>query len=161
MNINPYANKYPGAGAMPQGNPSDGGSGGIGSDSLGTQFRDWSLNPILAQIQTHGTSNAYAFREMFVTTAGTITAVTNGITGTAATTGGPAFEVNGLTTVNSGTVVQLWPYHGEYSGWSFVNPGGAAAVATTCRTVAVAVTCSGTSLEVTYDLIRVVDSTCP
>jgi hypothetical protein len=98
---------------------------------------------------------------MFIDTAGVPTAVVNGITGQAATTGVVAYEVNGVTTVNSGTIVQAWPFHGEYPGWSFVNPGGAAAVATTCRTAVIAVTCAGSSLSVTYDLIRVIDSTCP
>lgn len=160
MNINPYASKYPGSGHIPQSNPSDGGSAGIGSDSLGTQVRDWSLLPILGQILTHGTSNAYAFQEMFVTDAGTVTLLTNGITGTSATTGGPAYEVNGITSVNSGTVVQLWPYHGEYSGWSFVSPGATANIATTCRTAVTTAYCTSGSLIVVAESFRVVDVTC-
>lgn len=159
MNQNPYENKYPGAGRLPQANPSDGGNAGIGSDSLGTQLRDWTLSPILAQIQTHGSNNAYSFREMFLTSAGTRTPVTNGITGSA--TSSPAYEVNGITSVNSGTIVQLWPFHGEYPGWGFVSPGGVASVATTCTTVVLSAVCTSGVLTVTTDMIRVVIGTCP
>lgn len=158
--INPYEGRFPGSGVIPQANPSDGGAGGIGSDSLGTQFRDWTRAPILAQIQTHGTNNAYAFRQMYVNASGTVTSQPNGITGTAATTGLPAYEVNGITTVDSGTVVQLWPFHGQYPGWSFVSPGGTANIATTCKTVMTGVTCSGTNLIGTFEVIRIFAETC-
>lgn len=158
MNPNPYESKYPGAGKIPQANPSDGGAAGIGSDSLGTQVRDWSIAPILAQIQTHGSGASYSFREMFITSVGTVSVRTNGIVGSAASS--PAIEVNGVTSVNSGTVVQLWPFHGAYPTWSFVSPGGSANIATTCRTVAISVQCVSGNLMVTYDVVRVVAEAC-
>jgi len=144
---------------MPQANPSDGGQAGIGSDSLGKQVRDWSLAPILAQIQTHGTGNAYSFREMFITTAGTVSAQTAGIVGSAASS--PAYEVNGVTSVSSGTVVQLWPFHGAYPGWGFVSPGGTASVATTCTTVVLTAYCTSGVVTVVSDMFRTVIGTCP
>lgn len=158
MNTNPYGGRYPGAGRIPQANPSEGGQGGIGSDSLGTQLRDWTSAPILAQILTHGSNAAYNFREVYITSAGTVTARTNGITGSASTNA--AYEVNGVTSVNSGTIVELWPQYATPPAWGFVAPGGAANVATTCKTAVVTAYCTSGMLTVVTEQFRVVDVTC-
>lgn len=132
--INPYYSRYPGSGRIPQGNPSDGGSGGFGVDTLGTQFRDWSSPPILARITEHGTDNAYGYEQVIaIDDAAGVAVLEGGIQSDATTT--PAYEVNGRTDVAVGTVVVLYPLYGPYVGWSFVTPVSGGNPPTTCITV--------------------------
>ncbi len=107
--------------ALQQGNPADGGTGGIGVDSGGTQFRDWRSDSILARITGHGADNAYSWEEVF-NNAGTIETVEGGLFGD--DTDNPAYEVNDDSTVADGTVVELWPNYGPEPTWSFVVGGG-------------------------------------
>lgn len=168
-NLNPYANKYPGAGPLPQANPSDGGSIGIGSDMTGTQLRDWSPARYMARVANMVASTAtgylrpgqYGFTAIFANTNGSSQDVPNGFSTDGTTC--PAFEMNGLTSVPPGTVVEMWSQYSTYPAWAFVSPTAisGATVSTTCKTVVTAVTCSSGSLMVTYDIVRVVDVACP
>ncbi len=153
----PYYNRFPGPGRVPQANPSDGGAGGIGADSLGTQFRDWTVPPILARITGHGTDNAYSWQQVALTDdVGTYDDTPSSLSGT-----DTAFEANGLTTVVTDTIVELLPNYGTPGYWTFVAPGSSASPPTTCKTVVTDVQCVEGNLVITYDTVRVIDEECP
>lgn len=108
--------------ALQQANPSDGGTGGIGVDSGGTQFRDWATNTILAKITGHGTGNAYSWEEVhLVDSTGTFEKLEGGLIGTADVNA--AYEVNLRPDVHIGTRVELWPNYGPEPFWTFVFGG--------------------------------------
>ena len=121
---NPYEERFPQTGRLPLAVPSDGGTGGIGSDGLGTQFRDWSIPPILARITAHSTDNIYSWVQVFLSDdAGTYETLVGGLSGT-----DTAFEVNGSSTVDAdpstGVIVELWPTYGTPGFWSFTDNSG-------------------------------------
>jgi hypothetical protein len=108
--------------ALQQGNPADGGTGGIGIDFGGTQFRDWSTGTILGVITGHGTGNAYSWKEVGLSgSTGTFLDVAGGLTGTSSINA--AYEVNQRFDVPVGTRVELWPNYGPEPYWTFVFGG--------------------------------------
>lgn len=116
--MSPYRTPF-----LPQANPSEGGTGGIGADMQGTQFRDWSLPKILARITGHGTNNAYSFTQVQAdTTAAGWSNFDGAISGNTTTTA--AYEANGRTDVATGTIVEMTPTYGSFNGYTFLMPGG-------------------------------------
>lgn len=138
--INPPDRRYPGPGrpptatdqgrymrsvdALQQGQGADGGTGGVGIDSQGTQFRDWGAYPILARIDGNAGDNAYGFVEVYIDDTGNPQDTPNGLTSDG--TDIPAYEVNDNEDVEDDTIVELWPNYSLPGSLTFTTGSGSA-----------------------------------